>query len=126
MYSPAAVYAAVAKFLARVIRVGRDPAMKKSEARYVVLTSKHHEGFTLWPSTTPNPNPSLKPSQLHAERDKLLRQIGISGVDASAPAVVDLDCPALDMPVAGQRSSKFIVNRALPDAQIANAPQCLR
>ncbi|WP_348261085.1 alpha-L-fucosidase [Telmatobacter sp. DSM 110680] len=38
-------------------------------ARYVVLTSKHHEGFTLWPSTTPNPTPSLKPSQLHAERD---------------------------------------------------------
>ena len=31
--------------------------------------SKHHEGFTLWPSTTPNPTPSLKPSQLHAERD---------------------------------------------------------
>ena len=38
-------------------------------ARYVVLTSKHHEGFTLWPSTTPNPTPSLKPSQLHAGRD---------------------------------------------------------
>ncbi len=38
-------------------------------ARYVVLTSKHHEGFTLWPSTTPNPSPSLKPSQLHTERD---------------------------------------------------------
>jgi alpha-L-fucosidase len=38
-------------------------------ARYVVLTSKHHEGFTLWPSSTPNPTPSIKPSELHAERD---------------------------------------------------------
>jgi alpha-L-fucosidase len=42
---------------------------KDAGARYVVLTSKHHEGFTLWPSATPNPTPSLKPSQLHAERD---------------------------------------------------------
>jgi alpha-L-fucosidase len=29
---------------------------KMAGARYVVLTSKHHEGFTLWPSETPNPN----------------------------------------------------------------------
>jgi len=42
---------------------------KDAGARYVVLTTKHHEGFTLWPSTTPNPTPSLKPNQLHAERD---------------------------------------------------------
>ncbi len=42
---------------------------KMAGARYVVLTSKHHEGFTLWPSTTPNPSLSLKPDQLHAARD---------------------------------------------------------
>ena len=38
-------------------------------ARYVVLTTKHHEGFTLWPSTTKNPNPSIPQNERHAERD---------------------------------------------------------
>ncbi len=42
---------------------------REAGARYVVLTSKHHEGFTLWPSRVPNPSPNLKSSQLHAERD---------------------------------------------------------
>jgi alpha-L-fucosidase len=36
-------------------------------ARYVVLTSKHHEGFTLWPSATPNP--TLPLDRQHAARD---------------------------------------------------------
>ena len=34
-------------------------------ARYVVLTTKHHEGFTLWPSSIPHPHKGY----YHAERD---------------------------------------------------------
>ncbi len=36
-------------------------------AKYVVLTTKHHDGFTLWPSRTPNP--TLPADKQHATRD---------------------------------------------------------
>lgn len=38
-----------------------------SGAKYVVLTTKHHDGFTLWPSATPNP--ALAADRQHASRD---------------------------------------------------------
>ncbi|MEM3564469.1 MAG: alpha-L-fucosidase [Candidatus Jordarchaeaceae archaeon] len=38
---------------------------KKIGARYVVLTTKHHDGFLLWPSETPNP----KKQNYYSQRD---------------------------------------------------------
>ncbi|ADW69278.1 alpha-L-fucosidase [Granulicella tundricola] len=40
---------------------------KDAGAKYVVLTTKHHEGFTLWPSAIPNP--TLPAARQHATRD---------------------------------------------------------
>ena len=49
-----------------------DPAVwaqtfKDAGARYVVLTTKHHEGFTLWPSE--QKNPTLAADRQHATKD---------------------------------------------------------
>ncbi len=51
---------------------GWDPSawaslFKKTGARYVVLTTKHHDGFRLWPSRVENPQASGR--QLSAQRD---------------------------------------------------------
>ncbi len=44
---------------------------KQVNARYVVLTTKHHDGFLMWPSETPNP---FLPGY-HADRD-LVGELG--------------------------------------------------
>jgi alpha-L-fucosidase len=45
---------------------------KSIGAGYVVLTSKHHDGFTLWPSTTPNPK---LPRQLAGSKRDLVGEL---------------------------------------------------
>src|SRR6266498_1028486 len=40
---------------------------RRAGAKYVVLTTKHHDGFTLWPSSVPNP--TLPRDRQHADRD---------------------------------------------------------
>jgi len=41
--------------------------IKEAGARYVVLTTKHHDGFTLWPSRIVNPH--RKPDRQGSQRD---------------------------------------------------------
>lgn len=74
---------------------------KDVNARYVVLTSKHHDGFLLWPSNILNPY--LEFNQRHTERDvvgdlaKAVREQGLrmglyysGGIDWSfKPVVID-------------------------------------
>jgi len=46
---------------------GWAKVFREAGAKYVVLTSKHHEGFTLWPSEIANP--TLPANRQHATRD---------------------------------------------------------
>ena len=76
---------------------------KKAGARYVVLTSKHHDGFTLWPSNVANPYRTE--SEIRLDRDIVgelgdaVRHAGMryglyysGGMDWSFPGSLDGHC----------------------------------
>ena len=90
---------------------------KKAGARYVVLTSKHHDGFTLWPSDVPNPYRSEEHTKLDrdivGELGHAVRHAGMryglyysGGLDWSFPGKFTtwrknfqkLDFPKVDFP----------------------------
>lgn len=48
---------------------------RKAGAKYVVLTSKHHDGYTLWPSRVPNPY--RDESQTELSRD-IVGELGVA------------------------------------------------
>ncbi len=67
-YHDANYYDFTASFDAQSKRWSPDAwaqAFQQAGARYVVLTTKHHDGFALWPTKVPNPNQK----NLSAQRD---------------------------------------------------------
>ncbi len=73
---------------------------KEVGARYVVLTSKHHDGFTLWPSDVPNPH--RRPDQRHASRDlvgELTRAVRAQGLKMGLYYSGGLDWSFTEQPI---------------------------
>jgi len=75
---------------------------KEAGARYVVLTTKHHDGFTLWPSRVPNPN--RKPDRQGSQRDlvgELAAAVRGQGMRMGLYYSGGLDWSFVDTPVRG-------------------------
>ena len=87
-----------------------DPAQwarlfRKAGAKYVVLTSKHHDGYTLWPSRVPNPYRDESQTELSrdivGELGVAIRHAGLKyglyysgGLDFSFPDTLNGTCKA--------------------------------
>jgi len=75
---------------------------KKSGARYVVLTTKHHDGFCLWPTKHPNPKKKSYFSKRHLV-GKLAKAVRARGIRMELYHSHGLDWTFNDTPI--QRSS---------------------
>ena len=80
-------------------------------ARYVVLTTKHHDGFALWPSAVPHPTKG----EYHADRD-------LVGNSPGAPARLDEKRRLARSPEAADHADRSALRRRDRDADPAPAP----
>jgi alpha-L-fucosidase len=73
---------------------------KRTGARYVVLTTKHHDGFRLWPSAVVNPN--ARGRELNAKRDiagELSAAVRSAGIKMGLYYSGGLDWTFTDQPI---------------------------
>ncbi|MBM3726469.1 MAG: alpha-L-fucosidase [Acidobacteria bacterium] len=93
---------------------------RETGARYAVLTTKHHDGFTLWPSRVPNPKrPGLASSRdIVGELTTAVRQAGLKmGLYYSG----GLDWTFEETPVAGMGGLRTTAPQSEEYAKYADA-----
>ncbi|MBV9301963.1 MAG: alpha-L-fucosidase [Acidobacteriaceae bacterium] len=95
---------------------------KKIGARYVVLTSKHHDGFRLWPSAVPNPHANGR--QLSAQRDlagDLTSAVRAAGLKMGLYYSGGLDWTFTTEPIRNSQDMKARVPQSAEYARYADA-----
>lgn len=91
---------------------------KKAGAKYVVLVTKHHDGFLLWPSKYPNP----KKENYHASRDivgELSSAVKNKGMKMGFYYSGVLDWSFNPNPIINDRNS--LLNRIMPSEYVEYA-----
>jgi len=95
---------------------------KEVGARYVVLTTKHHDGFTLWPSSVRNPN--RRPDQQGAHHDivgDLTKAVRAQGLRMGLYYSGGLDWSFVGMPIQTSRDLFADVPQSQEYARYADA-----
>jgi alpha-L-fucosidase len=83
-------------------------------AKYVVLTTKHHDGFALWPTRVPHPR--RKPEQRSARRDivgELTRAVRAQGLRMGLYYSGGLDWSFVETPIVDSQD----IRRAVPQME---------
>ncbi|MGH9770953.1 MAG: alpha-L-fucosidase [Candidatus Acidiferrales bacterium] len=95
---------------------------KKTGARYVVLTTKHHEGFRLWPSSVPDPHANGR--QLSSKRDlvgELTSAVRAAGMKMGLYYSGGLDWTFTSKPIRNRQELMERVPQSIEYARYADA-----